>query len=259
MAVLGESQGMSGEAASRSMIALPESQENLLKALVKTGKPMVLVLMNGRPLTLEWENDHANAILETWFPGTEAGDAVADVLFGYYNPSAKLTVSFPRNTGQIPIYYNHKNTGRPFDANQKYTSKYLDEPNTPLYPFGYGLSYTNFSYGDIKLSSISLKGNQVLTVSVNVANSGSKDGKEIVQLYIRDMVGSITRPVKELKGFKKIDLKTGETKTVSFKVTPDGLKFYNGDLKNDWEPGEFMIMIGSNSRDVKSAKVNWLK
>lgn len=259
VAVLGESQGMSGEAASRSMIGLPESQENLLKALVKTGKPVVLVLMNGRPLTLQWENNHANAILETWFPGTEAGGAVADVLFGDYNPSGKLTVSFPRNTGQIPIYYNHKNTGRPFNADQKYTSKYLDVPNTPLYPFGYGLSYTSFQYGDIQLSGKSLKGNQTLTASVKLTNTGTREGKEVVQLYIRDVVGSITRPVKELKGFQKVDLKAGESKTVSFKITPDDLKFYNGDLKYDWEPGEFVIMIGTNCRDVKSAHVNWVK
>ncbi|MGH2563913.1 MAG: beta-glucosidase BglX, partial [Ginsengibacter sp.] len=246
VAVLGESQGMSGEAASRSMIGLPECQENLLKALVKTGKPVILVLMNGRPLTLQWENDHANAILETWFPGTEAGDAVADVIFGNYNPSGKLTVSFPRNTGQIPIYYNHKNTGRPFNADQKYTSKYLDVPNTPLYPFGYGLSYTSFEYGDIQLSSKSLKGNETLTASIKLTNTGTLEGKEVVQLYIRDLVGSITHPVKELKGFQKVDLKAGESKTVSFKIMPDDLKFYNGDLKYDWEPGEFVIMIGTN-------------
>ncbi|HEY5409008.1 MAG TPA: beta-glucosidase BglX [Ginsengibacter sp.] len=259
VAVLGESQGMSGEAASRSEIGLPRNQENLLKALVATGKPVVLVLMNGRPLTLEWENNHANAILEAWFPGTEAGNAVADVLFGNDNPSGKLTVSFPYNTGQIPIYYNHKNTGRPFNADQKYTSKYLDVPNKPLYPFGYGLSYTTFNYGAIKLSDTLLKGNKKLTASITVTNSGTVEGKDVVQLYIRDVVGSITRPVKELKGFQKIDLKAGESKTVSFKITLADLKFYNSDLKYDWEPGEFTIMIGTNSGDVKSASINWVK
>ena len=261
VAVVGESQGMSGEAASRSNIGLPESQENLLKALAATGKPLVLVLMNGRPLTLEWENDHANAIVEAWFAGTEAGNAVADVLLGNYNPSGKLTVSFPYNAGQIPIYYNHKNTGRPYkgDVLFKYASRYLDVSNDPLYPFGYGLSYTNFNYGDIKLSSTSLKGNQTLTASVTVTNSGTVAGKETVQLYIRDMVGSITRPVKELKGFQKIDLQAGETKNVSFNITPEDLKFYNGDLKYDWEAGEFEIMIGTNSSNVKKGKINWVK
>ena len=261
VAVLGESQGMSGEAASRSNVGLPESQKNLLKALAATGKPLVLVLMNGRPLTLEWENNHVNAIVEAWFAGTEAGNALAEVLSGNYNPSGKLTVSFPYNAGQIPIYYNHKNTGRPYkgDVLFKYASRYLDVSNDPLYPFGYGLSYTNFTYGDIKLSSTSLKGNQSLTASVTVTNSGTVSGKETVQLYIRDMVGSVTRPVKELKGFQKIDLKAGETKTVSFSITPQDLKFYNSDLKYDWEAGEFEIMIGTNSSEVKKARVNWLK
>ncbi len=261
VAVLGESKGMSGEAASRSNIGLPESQENLLKALAVTGKPIVLVLMNGRPLTLEWENDHVNAIVEAWFAGTEAGNAVADVLVGNYNPSGKLTVSFPYNVGQIPIYYNHKNTGRPYkdDILFKYVSRYLDVSNEPLYPFGYGLSYTDYNYSDLKLSSTSLKGNQTLTASVNVSNTGTFSGKEVVQLYIRDLVGSVTRPVKELKGFQKIDLQAGETKTVSFSVTPADLKFYNADLKYDWESGDFEIMIGSNSKDVKKLKVNWIK
>ncbi|MDQ2752629.1 MAG: beta-glucosidase BglX, partial [Bacteroidota bacterium] len=259
VAMLGEPFGMSGEAASMSNINLPENQVNLLKALKQTGKPIVLVLMNGRPLTLSWEDQNMDAILEAWYPGTMAGAAVTDVLFGKANPSAKITMSFPRNVGQIPIYYNHKNTGRPYDANQKYTSKYLDVANSPLYPFGYGLSYTTFNYSDIKLSDTLLKGNKKLIASVTVTNRGSLEGNETVQLYIRDVVGSITRPVEELKGFKKIDLKAGESKKVSFDITPDDLKFYNADLKYDWEPGKFTIMIGANSRDVSSESVNWVK
>ncbi len=209
VAVLGESFGMTGEAASRSMIGLPDNQLALLKALKATGKPVVLVLMNGRPLTIQWENDHIDAILETWFGGTQAGAAIADVLFGAANPSGKLTMTWPRNVGQIPVYYNAKNTGRPLDENQKYTSKYLDVPNTPLYPFGYGLSYTSFSYGELKLDRTSITANDKLQVRVTVSNTGNYDGTETVQLYIRDLVGSITRPVKELKGFKKIELKKG--------------------------------------------------
>lgn len=259
VAVLGESQGMTGEASSRSNITLPESQENLLKALSKTGKPIVLVLMNGRPLTLEWESNNVSAILEAWYAGTEAGNAVADILVGNVNPSGKLTVSFPYTAGQIPIYYNHKNTGRPYmgDPLFKYTSRYLDVSNEPLYPFGFGLSYSTYSYSDIKLSSAIMKGNQSLTASVTVTNTGKFDGKEVVQLYIRDKVSSITRPVMELKGFEKIQLKSGENKTVSFLITPNDLKFYNNNLKYDWEPGEFEIMIGANSRDVKKAVVTW--
>lgn len=255
VAVLGESQGMSGEAASRSDIGLPESQENLLKALAKTGKPIVLILMNGRPLTLPWEDKNVNAILETWFGGTETGNAIADVLFGNYNPSAKLTVTFPQNVGQIPIYYNHKNTGRPYtgDFNDKYKSRYLDVTNDPLYPFGYGLSYTTFSYGDIRLSSEKLVPGKDIIASITVKNTGKYDGEEIVQLYTRQMVGSVTRPVKELKGFQKIFLKAGEIKQVSFTITADDLKFYNSDLKYVYEPGDFKIFIGTNSRDVKEA------
>jgi beta-glucosidase len=259
VAMLGEPFGMSGEAASMSNINLPENQVSLLKALKQTGKPIVLVLMNGRPLTLSWEDKNMDAILEAWYPGTMAGAALTDVLFGKANPSAKITMSFPRNVGQIPIYYNHKNTGRPFDENQKYTSKYLDVANSPLYPFGYGLSYTTFNYSDIKLSDTLLKGNKKLTASVTVTNRGSLEGSETVQLYIRDVVGSITRPVEELKGFKKVDLKAGESKKVSFDITPEDLKFYNADLKYDWEPGKFIIMIGANSRDVSSESVNWVK
>jgi len=262
VAALGESSEMSGESSSRSDIQIPKLQQDLLKALLKTGKPVILVLFTGRPLALKWENENVPAILNVWFGGSEAGYAIADVLFGDVNPSGKLSTTFPQNVGQVPIFYNHKNTGRPLEEGKwfsKFRSNYLDVSNDPVYPFGYGLSYTSFSYSDIKLSSASLKGNQSLTASVTVTNSGIYDGKEVVQLYIRDMVGSVTRPVKELKGFQKIDLKAGETKTVTFNITPNDLKFYNYDLKFDWEPGEFQIMIGGNSRDVKVGKVNWIK
>ncbi|MEQ1675925.1 MAG: beta-glucosidase BglX [Chitinophagaceae bacterium] len=262
VAALGESSEMSGESSSRSDIEIPQLQQDLLKALLKTGKPVVLVLFTGRPLALKWENDNVPAILNVWFGGSEAGYAIADVLFGDVNPSGKLSTTFPQNVGQVPIFYNHKNTGRPLGEGQwfsKFRSNYLDVSNEPVYPFGYGLSYTSFSYSDIKLSSASLKGNQTLTASVTVTNTGMYDGKEVVQLYIRDVVGSVTRPVKELKGFQKIELKAGESKTVTFSITPNDLKFYNYDLKNDWEAGEFHIMIGGNSRDLKTAKINWVK
>ncbi|MBL7745912.1 MAG: beta-glucosidase BglX [Chitinophagaceae bacterium] len=262
VAALGESSEMSGESSSRSDIEIPQLQQDLLKALLKTGKPVVLVLFTGRPLALKWENDNVPAILNVWFGGSEAGYAIADVLFGDVNPSGKLSTTFPQNVGQVPLFYNHKNTGRPLGEGQwfsKFRSNYLDVSNEPVYPFGFGLSYTSFSYSDIKLSSTSLKGNQTLTASVTVTNSGKYDGKEVVQLYIRDLVGSVTRPVKELKGFQKIELKAGESKTISFTITPNDLKFYNYDLKFDWEPGEFQIMIGGNSRDVKMGKVNWTK
>ena len=262
VAALGESAEMSGESSSRSNIEIPKIQQDLLKALLKTGKPVVLVLFTGRPLVLKWENDKVPAILNVWFGGSEAGYAIADVLFGDVNPSGKLSTTFPQNVGQVPIFYNHKNTGRPLEEGKwfsKFRSNYLDVSNDPVYPFGYGLSYTSFSYGDIKLSNASLKGKQTLTASVNVINTGKYDGKEVVQLYIRDVVGSVTRPIKELKGFQKIELKAGETKTVSFSITPEDLKFYNYDLKYDWEAGDFEIMIGGNSRDVKMVKVNWMK
>ncbi|MBO9632791.1 MAG: beta-glucosidase BglX [Chitinophagaceae bacterium] len=253
VAVLGEAFGMTGEAASRSMIGLPDNQLALLKALKATGKPLVLVLMSGRPLTIQWENDNIDAILEAWFAGTQAGPAIADVLFGAANPSGKLSMTWPRNTGQIPIYYNAKNTGRPLDENQKYTSKYLDVPNSPLYPFGYGLSYTSFSYSDLKLDKAGITAKDNLKVTVTVSNTGNYDGVETVQLYIRDMVGTITRPVKELKGFKKLALKKGESKEVSFTLTIDDLKFYNSDLKWVAEAGKFKVFVGGNSQEVKEA------
>lgn len=259
VAVLGEAFGMTGEAASRSMIGLPENQMELLKSLKTTGKPIVLVLMSGRPLTLEWENENCAAIIEAWYPGTQAGNAISSVLFGEYNPSAKLTMTFPRNVGQVPIYYNAKNTGRPMDPNNKYSSKYLDIPNTPLFPFGYGLSYTTFSYGDIQLSKTSISSPEKLTVTLNVSNSGNFDGEETVQLYIRDMVGSITRPLKELKGFQKVFLKKGESKPVTFTLSVDDLKFYDANLKWIYEPGDFKVFVGGNSQDVKEASFKVLK
>ncbi|MEO6915233.1 MAG: beta-glucosidase BglX [Chitinophagaceae bacterium] len=250
---LGESQGMTGEAASRSSLGLPENQVTLMMAIRATGKPVVLLLSNGRPLTLNWEDDHMDAILETWFLGTEAGNAIADVLFGDYNPTGKLTITFPRNVGQIPIYYSAKNTGRPMDENNKYTSKYLDVANTPLYPFGYGLSYTTFSYSDIILSKKELRAGESLDVKFKLTNTGEFGGEETAQLYIRDMVGSVTRPVKELRGFHKIPLKKGESKDITFTLTPEDLKFYNIDMKWVSEPGAFKVFVGSNSRDVKEA------
>ena len=255
IAVLGEAADMTGESSSMTHIGLQQSQEDLLKALVKTGKRIVVVLMNGRPMTLTWEDEHVPAILDTWFGGTEAGNAVADVLFGSYNPSGKLTVSFPRNVGQIPIYYNHFNTGRPFHPGDspKFKSDYLDAENTPLYPFGYGLSYTTFSYSDISLNTKILKPTGKITATVTVTNTGSVAGKETVQLYIRDMVGSIVRPVKELKGFQQITLAPGESKKVTFTISVDDLKFFNNDLKYVYEPGNFKVFIGTNSRDVKEA------
>jgi beta-glucosidase len=258
----GESAEMSGESSSRSNIEMPVVQQNLIKALLKTGKPVVLVLFTGRPLAIKWESENIPAILNVWFGGSEAGYAIADVLFGDVNPSGKLTTSFPQNVGQVPLYYAHKNTGRPLEDGKwfsKFRSNYLDVSNDPVYPFGYGLGYSNFSYSNIKLSSATLKGNQTLSASVTITNIGKYTGKEVVQLYIRDVMGSVTRPVKELKGFEKIDLKAGESKTVTFSITTEDVKFYNYDLKYDWEAGEFEIMIGGNSNDVKKGKVNWSK
>lgn len=256
VAVMGEPSERSGEAASRTNIGLPGRQTELLKALLKTGKPVILVLMNGRPLTLEFEAANAAAILEAWHGGSEAGNAVADVLYGKYNPSGKLTMTFPANVGQIPIYYNHKNTGRPYvgDKNDKYKSRYLDAPKDPLYPFGYGLSYTTFTYSDLKLDKTSFTAPDLLKVTVTLTNTGNFDGSEVAQLYIRDLVGSITRPVKELKGFQKVFLKAGESKTLTFSLTADDLAFYHADLKFSAEPGDFKVFVGTNSADVKEAR-----
>ena len=254
VAVLGEPFIMCGEAASRSMIGLFDNQVELLKALKQTGKPIVLVLMNGRPLTLAWEDAHMDAILETWFGGTMAGPAIVDTLFGEANPSGKLTMSFPYNVGQIPIYYNAKSTGRPPVEKQKYGSQYLDVPNAPLYPFGYGLSYTTFEYGGISLNSKTLKAKETLSITTTVKNTGKYPGVETVQLYVRDLVGSITRPVKELKGFQKVALAPGEQKTITFKLTSDDLRFYNSDLKYAAEPGDFEVFCGPDSKSVKAVR-----
>ena len=261
VATLGESFAMSGEAASRSDIGLPEGQQALLRALEKTGKPIVLVLMNGRPLTLSWEADHCSAILEIWFGGIEAGDAVADVLFGDYNPSGRLTTSFPRDVGQVPIYYNHKNTGRPWDGkpNVKYVSRYLDVPNSPLFPFGFGLSYTTFTYGPVRLSQTSLHGDAKLVATVDVSNAGHRAGEETVQMYITDPVASVTRSVEDLRGFHKVYLQPGQSRQVSFTISTEDLKFYNAAGGYDWEPGDFIIRIGPDSARVGSATVSWAK
>jgi len=260
IAALGEGAESTGESASRSNLDLPATQQKLLKALLATGKPVVLVLFNGRPLTLTWEDANVPSILDVWFAGSEAGYAIADALLGKVNPSGKLSMSFPQNVGQIPLYYNHKNTGRPLSKwFSKFQSNYLDVSNDPLYPFGYGLSYSKFEYSNFAVSDTVLKGNKKLIATVEVKNTSTTPGKEVVQMYIRDVVGSVTRPVEELKGFQKIELAAGETKKVSFEITPELLKFYNTDLKYDWEPGEFQIMVGTNSRDVQKLKVIWTK
>jgi len=249
--VVGERRHISGEARSRVELNLPGVQEDLIKELNKTGKPIIVVLMNGRPLTIPWLQNNVAAIVETWFCGVQTGNAVADVLFGDCNPSGKLPVTFPRSVGQIPIYYNHKNTGRPYNPNDPFTSFYLDFDNSPLYPFGYGLSYTTFEYSDPVVSKSQIRKDESLKVAVNVKNAGSFEGKEVVQLYIRDLVGSVTRPVKELKDFTKISLKPGETKKVEFTITPEKLKFYDINMNYVVEPGDFNIFIGGNSVDVK--------
>ncbi|TGE25878.1 beta-glucosidase BglX [Hymenobacter aquaticus] len=262
VAVVGESQGMTGEAASRADLNLPGQQLELLKALKKTGKPLVVVLMNGRPLTLNWENQHADAILETWFAGTQGGNAIADVLFGAYNPSGKLTATFPQSVGQVPLYYNHKTTGRPFDPQDrlaKYKSRYLDVSNEPLFPFGFGLSYTTFSYSKPTLSTPTLSASGTLDVSVTVKNTGNYDGEEVAQLYLRDVVGSVTRPVRELKSFQKVLLKKGESRMLTFRLTPEDLKFYNQNLQWVAEPGDFQVFVGSNSRDTQEASFRFVE
>ena len=257
IAAVGESAEMTGEASSRSNIEIPDTQKELLNALLQTGKPVVMVLFTGRPLAIKWESENAPAILNVWFGGSEAGDAIADVLFGEVNPSGKLTTTFPQNVGQVPIYYAHKNTGRPLGNDKwfsKFRSNYLDVTNEPVYPFGFGLSYTEFGYGEIRLDKTEMTSTDSLEVSIDVNNKGSRDGEEVVQLYIHDVVGSVTRPVKELRAFKKISLKTGETKAVKFKLSNTDLSFYKSDLSFGSEPGKFEVFIGTNSRDVKKAE-----
>lgn len=258
---LGEGHAMSGEAKSRSSIGFSGVQEELLKEIAKTGKPIVLMINAGRPLIFNWAADNIPAIAYTWWLGTEAGNSIADVLFGTVNPGGKLPMTFPRTEGQIPVYYNHYNTGRPAKNNtdRNYVSAYIDLDNDPKFPFGYGLSYTDFKYSDMILSSANLKGNQTLNISVTVSNTGKFDGEEVVQLYIRDLYGKVVRPVKELKGFQKIFIKKGESKKVDFKLTPEDLKFFDNDLNYDWEGGEFDIMVGTNSQDVQTKRINWSK
>ena len=256
VAALGESAEMSGESSSRSNIEIPQIQKDLLKALVATGKPVVLVLFTGRPLAIKWEAENVPVILNVWFGGSEAGDAIADVLFGDVNPSGKLTTTWPQNIGQVPLYYAHKNTGRPLSEGkwfQKFRSNYLDVSNDPVYPFGYGLSYTNFSYSDVRLNQTQMKMNDKITATITVTNNGNYDGKEVVQMYIVDPVASITQPVKRLKGFQKIFLRKGESKEVSFTITKEELSFYNSNLKWVAEPGNFKVQIGTNSDNVKEA------
>ena len=252
---MGEARDMSGEAKSRSSIELPGVQEKLIQAIHATGKPVIVLINAGRPLIFNWTADHIPAILYTWWLGTEAGNAIADVLFGDYNPSAKLVMSFPRTEGQIPIYYNHYNTGRPAanDSDVSYVSAYIDLPNSPKFPFGYGLSYTTFLYSDISLSKKNISSAEKLEASVTVTNTGNYDGEETVQMYIRDITGSVVRPVQELKRFQKIFLKKGESREVKFIIDINDLKFYNDKLQYIYEPGDFEIMIGKNSQDVKKA------
>ncbi len=246
--VLGERHDMSGEAASRSSLGLPGVQQQLLEAVAATGTPVVLVLMNGRPLILEWAVEHVPAIVEAWFLGVESGNATADVLFGDVDPSGRLPVTFPRALGQIPLYYNHRNTGRP-PAAEKYTSKYIDVPVTPRYPFGYGLSYTTFAYRDLKLGAARIGPRDTLTVSVTVTNTGTREGTEVVQLYVRDEVASVARPVRELKGFRRVTLKPGEARTVELRLAARDLAFYGLDMRPVVEPGTFRVFVGSNSAE----------
>jgi beta-glucosidase len=256
VAALGEAAEMSGESSSRTNLEIPDTQKELLKALLKTGKPVVLVLFNGRPLSITWENANVPAIVNAWFGGTEAGNAVADVLFGDVNPSGKLTATFPQNVGQVPLYYAHKTTGRPLAEGkwfEKFKSNYLDVSNEPLYAFGYGLSYTTFSYGEVKLSSNSITQNDSLKISCTITNTGAREGEEIVQLYVQDVVGSVTRPVRELKGFEKIKLKAGESKEVTFTIGKQELSFYNQQLKFAAEPGAFKVFVGGDSNTKNGA------
>jgi beta-glucosidase len=257
---VGEAGNISGEAKSRSSIGFQGVQEDLVKAIQATGKPVIVLVNAGRPLIFNWTADNIPAILYTWWLGTKAGDAIANVLFGDYNPAAKLPMSFPRAEGQIPIYYNHYNTGRPAanDSDVNYVSAYVDLPNSPKFAFGYGLSYTTFEYSKIKLSKTQIQANEKIEVSVTITNTGNYDGEEVVQLYIRDIVASVVRPVKELKGFQKIFLKKGESRQVKFTISIDDLKFYNNELKYAAEAGEFKVMIGSSSTDVQSL-LFWLK
>ena len=256
IAALGEASEMSGESSCRTDISIPDVQQTLLKALVATGKPVVLLLFNGRPLTLNWEAENVPAILDVWFGGSETADAVADVIFGDVNPSGKLTATFPKNVGQIPLYYASKNTGRPLLEGrwfEKFRSNYLDVDNDPLYPFGYGLSYTTFEYGPVTLDKTEIAEGGSVKAEVAVTNTGAVAGKEVVQMYLQDVVGTTTRPVRELKGFEKISLAPGESKVVKFEITPELMSHYNSDLEFVAEPGEFIVSVGPDSSTRNSA------
>lgn len=256
IAAVGEHWNMTGEAASRTSLDLPGNQQALLEELKKTGKPLIVVLMSGRPNSIGWADANADAILEAWYPGTMGGHAISDVLYGDYNPSAKLPVTFPRNVGQVPIHYDMKNTGRPIEfgaPGAKYVSRYLDAPNTPLYPFGYGLSYTSFTYSPVTLDKAAIRPGEKLTAAVSVTNSGTRDGEEVVQLYVRDLVGSVTRPVKELKGFEKVALKKGETRTIRFTLSDKDLAFTRQDMSWGSEPGQFKLWVGPSSAEGSEA------
>lgn len=259
VAAVGESAGWSGEASSRADITIPECQKQLLKKLKETGKPVVVVVFSGRPLELSWEESQFSTIVQAWHGGTEAGNALADVLFGDYNPSGKLSMSFPRSVGQIPVYYNHFNTGRPYNAMSKFSSKYLDVVNDPLFPFGYGLSYSTFEYGNIELSNNKPVGETKIEASVVIKNTSKYAGEEVVQLYISDKVAAVSRPVKELKGFKKVMLQPGESKKVTFEIGTKELKYYNNNLEYQWDPGDFVVYIGTSSADNRSANLTWMK
>ncbi|HXG00497.1 MAG TPA: glycoside hydrolase family 3 C-terminal domain-containing protein, partial [Bacteroidota bacterium] len=250
----GEKETMSGEAASRAYLDLPGRQEDLVRELRTAEKPLVVIVMSGRPLTIARLVEHADAVVQAWFLGSQSGNALADVVFGDVNPSGKLPVTFPRTVGQVPIYYNHKSTGRPPVDTLKYTSKYIDVPTSPLFPFGFGLSYTTFAYSRLRLSDSSMASGENLRVMVDVQNTGKRDGEEVVQLYIRDDVASVTRPVKELKGFRRVALKAGEKQTVEFVLTRDALSFYNLEMNRVVEPGWFTVMVGGNSVDVLQTK-----
>lgn len=256
IAVVGEKWNMSGEAKSRADITLPGMQEQLIRELVATGKPVVVVLMNGRPLAIPWIAENVAAIVEAWLPGTMGGPAVADVLFGDYNPAGKLTITFPRHVGQVPIFYNEKNTGRPFDPNNGYTSRYLDMPNTPQYPFGYGLSYTTFAYDSLMVSAKQFDFADTIVATIKITNTGKVAGEEIVQCYVRDLVGSVTRPLKELKGYEKIKLAPGQSKTVTFKLTSKDLAFHTADMTFKAEPGKFWIMAGPDSQRLQKKEIS---
>ena len=260
VAVMGEKWDMTGEAASRTSLDLPGNQQALLEQLVATGKPVVLVVLSGRPNSIGWAQENVPAILHAWYPGTMGGHAVADVLFGDYNPSGKLPVTFPRTVGQVPIHYDMKNTGRPIELgakDAKYVSRYLNTPNTPLYRFGHGLSYTSFGYSPVTLSAASMRAGGAITASATITNTGARAGEEVVQLYVRDLVGSVTRPVQELKGFEKIALAPGQSRTVSFTIGPEDLAFTRADMSHGWEPGQFRLWIAPSSGPEASTPVEF--